>query len=121
VRWEYELGQSEGKNRFNVGFDPIATATYTNPSSATVSVKGGIEFAGVGGAPVHCCANSHVKFSPRVGVAYAILPKTVVHAGFGFFYAPLGIVAANAGYSPTHLPATAQACCFSPPATPSAR
>jgi len=99
VRWEYELGQSEGKNRFNVGFDPIATATYTNPSSATVSVKGGIEFAGVGGAPVHCCANSHVKFSPRVGVAYAILPKTVVHAGFGFFYAPLGIVAANAGYS----------------------
>ncbi len=29
---------------------------------------------------------------PRIGVAYNLSPKTVIRAGFGIYYQPLGIV-----------------------------
>lgn len=99
LRWEYELGQYEKNNKFNVGFSRTATASYTGAAGSSVNVVGGVEFAGVNGNPVHCCDVSHAKFSPRVGIAYQIFPKTVLHAGFGMFYAPIGLVVPNAGYS----------------------
>ncbi len=100
LRYEYELGQSERTNRFTVGFDPKATASYVNAAGATVNVKGGLDFAGVGGAPIHCCNNGHTKFSPRIGVAYQPFKNTVFHAGYGVFYAPVAIATgATAGYS----------------------
>ncbi len=102
LRYEYEQGQYEKSNRYNVGFDPNATATYTGGTAlapTTVNVKGGVEFAGKNGYPIHCCDNSHVKFSPRIGISYAPTRDTVVHAGFGVFFAPVGIAAATSGYS----------------------
>jgi hypothetical protein len=101
LRYEYELGQSEQHNRYNVGFNPSATASYTGATGNTVNTVGGVQFAGVNGAPAHCCDNSHTKFSPRIGVSYAPMKNTVVHAGFGVFFAPVGIAAATAGYSQT--------------------
>ena len=101
LRYEYELGQSEKSNRYNVGFDEKATSSYMNAAGQTVNLVGGVEFAGTNGDPTHCCANSHTKFSPRLGVSYAPTSKTVFHAGFGMFYAPVGIAAATAGYSQT--------------------
>jgi hypothetical protein len=101
LRYEYELGQSERSNRYNVGFDEKVVSTYTGASGNPVSIRGGVDFAGVNGSPTHCCANSHTKFSPRVGFSYAPTSKTVIHAGFGMFYAPVGIAAATTGYSQT--------------------
>lgn len=101
LRYEYEEGQSERNNRYNVGFNPNATSSYTGAAGNTVNVKGGIQFAGQNGAPTHCCDNSHTKFSPRVGISYAPTKDTVVHAGFGIFFAPVGIAAATTGYSQT--------------------
>jgi hypothetical protein len=102
LRYEYELGQHEENNKFNVDFSPTATASYANGvTGAPVNIAGGLQFAGVGGAPTHCCGNSHAKFSPRIGVAYQIDQNTVMHAGYGFYYAPVGITAettATSGY-----------------------
>lgn len=51
LRYEYELGQREQNNRYNVGFDP--TIAYSYPAaSGPITAKGGLRFAGVGGAPV---------------------------------------------------------------------
>ncbi len=98
LRYEYELGQKEQNNRYNVGFDP--NAAYNFPATAgAVAAKGGLLFAGVNGAPTRCCAQSHVKFSPRAGFAYQVNPKMVVHGGFGVFYAPVGLAYVAQGYS----------------------
>ncbi len=109
LRYEYELGQSEKNNRYNVGFNENVISSYTGASGNTVSTKGGVDFAGVNGAPIHCCENSHTKFSPRVGVSYAPLKDTVLHAGFGVFYSPVGIAAATTGFSQTTTLAQANA------------
>jgi hypothetical protein len=99
VRYEYEAGQSERHNRFNRGFDPNAVSTYTGVNGP-VSVKGGLAFAGLNGAPSDCCNNSHLKFSPRIGLAYQIEPKLVLHAGYGVYFSPAGITTgATTGYS----------------------
>jgi hypothetical protein len=99
LRYEYEQGQSEKTNRYNVGFDPTIQSTYTGASGNPVTVTGGILFAGQNGAPTHCCDNSKLKFAPRLGISYSPLKDTVVHAGFGLYYAPVGIAAATTGYS----------------------
>lgn len=99
IRYEYELGQYANDNKYNVGFSPTVTETYTGASGSAVNTAGGLLFAGLDGAPTHCCANPHAKFSPRIGMAYQVMRNTVVHAGFGLFYAPVGISPATAGYS----------------------
>jgi hypothetical protein len=105
LRYEYELGQHEVNNKFNVQFSPTAPVTYTANGGGTETLAGGLLFAGVGGAPTHCCANSHVKFSPRIGVAFQVAPNMVMHAGYGFFYAPVGISTGfNVGYSQSTSP-----------------
>jgi hypothetical protein len=98
IRYEYEQGQREQNNRYNVGFDP--NATYLYPGAAgNIVAKGGLLFAGQNGAPIHCCQQQKHKFSPRIGVAYQYDSKTVVHAGFGLFYAPVALAFVAQGYS----------------------
>jgi hypothetical protein len=106
IRYEYELGQHEINNKFNVAFNPNAPNSYINSgTNAPVNAPGGLVFAGVNGAPTHCCGNSHLKFSPRIGLAYQIMKDTVMHAGYGFYYAPVGITTSyNAGYSQVTTP-----------------
>ena len=98
LRYEYELGQREANNRYNVGFDRNIQTTF-QANGGTRTLQGGLRFAGQNGAPIHCCAQSHVKFSPRAGVALQITPRMVFHGGFGLFYAPVGLAYAGSGYS----------------------
>jgi trimeric autotransporter adhesin len=99
IRYEFEEGQHEENNKFNVGFNPAAPVSYVNSQGVTQNLTGGLVFAGVGGAPTHCCQNP-AKFSPRIGVAYQVFKNTVMHAGYGFYYAPVGITTSyNQGYS----------------------
>jgi len=104
LRYEYELGERELNNQLTVGFNP--TISYTIPTTLVGSTveggatfHGGLEYAGVNGAPTHTANQSHTKFSPRVGVAYEVSKGTVVQAGFGVFFAPEGVSAYNSGYS----------------------
>ena len=96
LRYEYELGERERNNQLTVGFAP--GLTYQIPSitvGSTVqgggTLHGGLLYAGQNGAPIHTANQSHTKFSPRVGVAYEFRKGTVLQAGFGVFYAPVGV------------------------------
>ena len=97
LRYEYELGQKEATNRYNVGFDSNVTAVI--PAATPQTVHGGLAFAGVGNYPTHCCDESHIKFAPRFGGAYEVRKGTVVRAGFGVFYSPVGLTPYSTGYS----------------------
>jgi hypothetical protein len=51
--------------------------------------KNQLVIAGVGGNPLNMGMQAHYKyFSPRLGVAYRLTPKTVVRSGFGISYTP---------------------------------
>lgn len=102
VRFEHEDGLREVENRQTVGFDQDAV----NPIDALVpktgllagrTLRGGLRFAGVDGAPEHQGDPPAVKVAPRVGATYAIDPSTVVRGGYGTFYAPWQYSAANHG------------------------
>jgi hypothetical protein len=99
LRYEYELGQRESANQYDVGFDP--NVAYQFPGAGgSVPAKGGIVFAGQSGAPTHSGDLSHTKFSPRFGVNYQLRPGTVVRGGFGLFYGPIGLLtSATTGFS----------------------
>jgi hypothetical protein len=81
-------------NRQTVGFDENAV----NPIDALVpkagtllagrTLKGGLMFAGVGGANDYQGNPKTIKPAPRVGLTYAANLNTVVHAGYGLFWAP---------------------------------
>ena len=124
LRYEYELGQFAAGNKFNVGFNPSITESYAGPTGNAINTSGGLLFAGVNGAPTHCCDFSHAKWSPRIGMSYQMMNNTVVHLGFGLFYAPVGITPETAGYSQittyspgntsTALPVGSSACLSAP-------
>ena len=103
VRFEHEDGLREIENRQTVGFDQAAT----NPIDALVpkagtalagrTLRGGLIFAGVDGAPEEQGDPPAIKVAPRVGVAYALNPSTVIRGGYGMFYAPWQYNATNHG------------------------
>ena len=104
LRYEYELGIRERNNQLVVGLDANAINPLTAASG--VQTKGGVEFAGQNGYPVHCCDASHTMFSPRVGLAFAPYPKTTLRAGYGVFYAPVYYTANSSiapGYTQTNV------------------
>ena len=100
VRYEYEPGQQESDNRYNVGFDPNISYTFPG-ANGDVAAKGAIVFAGVNGYPKQSGSLSQEKFNPRVGVSFQVRPDTVVHGGFGVFYAGIPLSSASTGFSQT--------------------
>jgi hypothetical protein len=99
IRYEYELGQKESSNRYNVGFDP--NITYAFPSAGAPTAVGGLAFAGTGGNPVHCCDESHLKFAPRFGAAFELRKGTVIRGGAGVYYAGIALTPYSTGFSQT--------------------
>jgi hypothetical protein len=94
IRFEHEDGLREIENRQTVAFDQ----SVTNPLDALVpkagtplagrTLKGGLIYAGVNGAPEEQGNPKTIKPAPRVGATYALDSKTVVRAGYGLFWAP---------------------------------
>ncbi len=102
VRLEHEDGLREIENRQTVGFDQEAV----NPLDAIVpktgllagrSLRGGLIFAGVDGAPETQGDLPALTVAPRVGATFAIDSNTVVRSGYGTFYAPWQYSASNHG------------------------
>jgi len=104
LRYELEQPLTERFNRSVRGFDaaspspiePQAKANYAlNPipeiPPAQFRVQGGLTFAGVGGLPRALWRTDRNNLMPRLGLAYALNPKTVVRTGYGVFFDPLGI------------------------------
>lgn len=74
-------------------------------NGATLNLSDGNMYVfGVGGVSMHGIQTmNYHHFAPRVGVAYAFNPKTVVRAGYGWSY-DLGVFGSNFGHNVTQNP-----------------
>ncbi|HWF09301.1 MAG TPA: TonB-dependent receptor, partial [Bryobacteraceae bacterium] len=87
VRYEYETGLESALNTLVVGFDTNAI----NPIQSQVTgitTKGVLEYAGKNGYGTTAMNPNADKFSPRIGFAYNVMPKTTIRGGYGIFWAP---------------------------------
>jgi hypothetical protein len=104
IRYEYETAPVERFNRTVRGFDPstpnpieaAAQATYAKAPIPEVPVSqfhalGGLTYAGVNGQPSALWKADRNNIAPRIGFAYQATSKTVIRAGFGYFYMPKGV------------------------------
>ncbi|MGB9605580.1 MAG: hypothetical protein ACPL88_06850, partial [Bryobacteraceae bacterium] len=103
LRYELDQPLTERYNRSVSNFDfttpnPIgerAIANYSrNPlpelPPSQFKVNGGLLFAGVGGRPRTLWRADRNNFGPRAGVAWNPRKNTVVRAGYGLYYFPVG-------------------------------
>ncbi len=97
LRYELLLGTTERYNQSNLGFDPNASnpieaaaqAAYAANSipelqPTNFKVKGGLFFATPSNR--RNVVTDKTSWGPRIGLAYRLLPKTVIRTGFGMFY-----------------------------------
>jgi hypothetical protein len=111
LRWEYEGALTERYNRSVRGFDPnyvqpieaAALAAYTTVYNAAVGtanalriapadfkVRGGLNFANVGGNPRGLYETPKRNLLPQFGLAFKVNDKTVLRTGYGINYGFLG-------------------------------
>jgi hypothetical protein len=108
LRYELETAIVERYNRsvYNYAYNeanPIeaaAVAAYarspiTEIAPADFRVRGGLTFAGVNGNPARLWNSDRNNWMPRVSFAYSLTPKTVLRAGYGIFYGPIGTLYTN--------------------------
>jgi hypothetical protein len=111
MRYERWGAASERFDRTIISFDPDASlpiaaaaqAAYLLnpiPEVSQLRVRGGLLFAGVGGQPHALRAPLH-NFMPRLGIAYSLNNKTVIHTGYGIFFAAGGTGVNQTGFSRT--------------------
>ncbi len=86
LRYDLETGRNERYNRLS-WFDTSAISPIAQQVGMP-NLRGGLEFANVGGNPRRQKSLDADNFGPRLGLAWNPLPKTVVHAGAGIFYLP---------------------------------
>ena len=90
LRLEHEDGLRERDNQLTVAFDRTL-----NPGGAVggvtingAPVRGGLVYAGEGGANEHQGNPPGLKLSPRIGLVFAFGAKTVLRTGYGVYWAP---------------------------------
>jgi hypothetical protein len=93
VRFEHEDGLKEIENRQTVAFDQdvVSPLDALVPKTGLLSgrtIRGGLIYAGVDGAPESQGDPAAIKIAPRGGFTYSMNPRTVVRGGYGLFYAP---------------------------------
>jgi hypothetical protein len=94
LRYEYETGLTSNLNSLVVGFDKNLVNPIQNQVSG-FTTKGVIEYAGQNGYGTYATHPSKTKFSPRVGFAWSLGPKTTIRGGYGLFWAPYTFGLAN--------------------------
>jgi hypothetical protein len=94
-RWDFNSPVGELNNRLNYIFDP----TIANPVQSAVdqaqfpgyTVKGGLTFVGVNGAPDRPWKYKKDNLQFRGGFAYSLTERTVIRGGYGrYFLNPTG-------------------------------
>src|SRR5207237_9363784 len=65
------------------------------------TLRGGLLYAGVGGANDYQGNPKKIKPAPRVGVTYAVDTNTVLRGGYGLYWAPWNYPSAGTGYTST--------------------
>lgn len=102
IRYDYNAPWLERYNRFTDWNPTIASPLQVSGMGA---LSGGLTFPGVNGVPRGEFDPQRNGFVPRLGIEYAVTPRTTVRAGYGMFYAPLsgggynGNAVPNSGFS----------------------
>lgn len=109
LRYDVQYPLTEIHDRVNAGFDfntknplsdqivarwrQLKTEFDANPANrnfiypaAPSELKGGLQFAGVGGQPRRTYDFDWTNIQPRLGIAWQFLDKTVLRGGFGIFH-----------------------------------
>lgn len=104
LRYDYDGPITERYNRSVGAFDfnspsPISAQVKANYAANPIpqlpasqfTTNGGLTFAGANGQPRELFQTSRLNFAPRIGLAYRILPNTVIRTGYGIFFVPQGV------------------------------
>lgn len=104
IRWELETPATERFDRSLRSFlfesaSPVQQQAQANYAKAPIPeigasafrVLGGLTFAGVNGQPRELWTADKNNFMPRLGLAYQLTQRTVIRAGYGVFFTPMGI------------------------------
>ena len=106
LRYEVEGPLTERFDRSVRGFNPsaalpIAQAVQANFARIAASVpersgdrfeiRGGVNFANRNGEPRALYARDANNIMPRVAAAFSLNPTTVLRAGYGMFFGPMGV------------------------------
>ena len=105
-RYEWEGDYTERFNRLNRGYDfttassleqqakiNYAASPIAEVPAANFNVKGGLLFTGLNGQSRGQTNLDRNNFSPRLGVAYSLTPKTILRGGYGLFYGASTVLA----------------------------
>lgn len=92
-RYDVETPRTERYNRMSY-FNPAAPSAIT---VAGLNLQGAVEFTGVNGNPRTEFNTYGGDIGPRVGLAWNVMPRTTLRAGYGIYYDPSDVgVAGNA-------------------------
>jgi hypothetical protein len=86
IRWEFPGAWTENKNSI-ANFDPGLVT-----SVGGVPAVGGLALVNTPQSPgPYLTKNNKKLFAPRLGLSYAVLPNTVIRAGYGIFFIPADV------------------------------
>lgn len=86
LRYNLDLPRTAvGNHQSN--FDPNATDYIIPTPYATVPQKGAVVHSELDGVPKQLAKTRKLNFTPRIGFAYQVAPKTVLRGGFGMYNA----------------------------------
>ena len=93
LRYDYETGDVENENLLNyidtTSTSPINGKVLSLPGEPTLpALVGGVGIPGLNGTDKQLQIPEKLHFSPRLGLAYQLNEKTIVHTGMGIFYHP---------------------------------
>ncbi len=120
LRYDIQFPMYEINNRLVSGFDfntknPVSdqalanwrrfAASTPNYPAPPQEIRGGLLYAGVRGQPRRIYDFDWTNIQPRIGFAYAFLPKTVMRGGFGIFHRTLlgGVTATGFSQSTNYI------------------
>lgn len=99
LRYSYEGADKSDGNLLTYldTTDPSAIASQipTNPYITGSNLVGGVGVVGLNGESRYLQVPGKKHFSPRLGIAYSLDQKTVIHAGAGIFYHPTATYQTN--------------------------
>jgi hypothetical protein len=98
LRWDAETGNYERYNRQVNGLDWNAASPIADKVKG-LTLKGAVQFAGVGGAPRSLIDTDKNNWQPRIGLAYRLSDGWVLRGGYGIYYLGEDATGSTNGFS----------------------